>query len=295
VGVAARAVPSGSAAPTAARTRAASDSPRKAPLRAEQHGEIAVIFDDGRLFGPASWRDLENVTMHFKPHQEPARGDHFPCGELEWREPAGEPVSYEPGWPLRSLEVELPFDYPFGGPVWRKVLLNSTGSISFDYREDKAGRPRYFEFREYGQRRLAFERLIAGRWTTTYNLSDHKLWWEVSNEEALATWRVNESFATGQAFRAEPGDDEFQIVLRRGGGNQLSYRKMTTPVGVAGVFPGRSLHPSWQPLARQEVPERKEAPAYVNVRRVAAERISGNEMLLRMELRDRPVAGRQGL
>jgi hypothetical protein len=295
VGVAARAVPSGSAAPTAARTRAASDSPRKAPLRAERHGEIAVIFDDGRLFGPASWRDFENVTFHFEPHEEPAQGYHFRRGELEWREPAGEPVSHEPGWPLHSLEVELPFDFPFGGQVWRKVILNSTGTISFDYREDRAARPRYFEFREYGQRRLVFERMIAGLWTTTYDVSDHKLWWQVSDEEAVATWHVTETFATGQAFRAAPGYDEFQIVLRRGGGILLSYRQMTTPVGVAGVFPGRSRYAVPQPLARQEVPERKEAPGYANIRSVAAERISGNEMLLRKELREEPVAGRPGL
>lgn len=130
------------------RLRAASDRKTKVPLRSERHGEIAVIYDDGRLFGPSNWRDLENVTLHFEPDMENGPGYHYERGELEWREPSGDPISYEPGWPFRSVEVDLPFEFQFGGESWRRVVLNSTGSITFDYREDKISRPRFFQFSE---------------------------------------------------------------------------------------------------------------------------------------------------
>jgi len=130
------------------------------PLRAERHGEVAVIYDDGRLFGRANWRDLENVTLHFE-RQEGGQGYRFRRGELAWREPAGAPIRYDAGWPRRSVEVDLPFEFPVGGETWRKVSLNNTGSISFGFREDVNGRPRYFRYSEYGPQQLVKERLIA--------------------------------------------------------------------------------------------------------------------------------------
>jgi hypothetical protein len=270
---------------------AASGTRRAEPLRAERHGDVAVIYDDGRLFGRANWRDLENVTLHFE-RQEGGQGYRFRRSELEWREPAGDPIRYDAGWPRRSVEVDLPFEFPFGGETWRKVSLNNTGSISFGFREDVTGRPRYFKYSEYGPQQLVKERLIAALWTITYDPDDHRLWWQATEQEAVATWRVTEAYARGQAFRAEPGYDEFQIVLRRNGDILLSYRNMTTPAGAVGVFPGQSRFPEPKPMASFAVAPRPNIPAYTEMVRVWAERISPTEMLLGMELKGEPVPQR---
>lgn len=269
--------------------------PRHQPLRAERHGDIAVLYDDGRVFGPPNWRDLANITMRFEPEAGLGGGYSFSRVDLEWREPDGQPVSYEPGWPRRSLDRELPFDFPFGGETWRRISLNSTATISFGAREDEIDRPRYYKLSEFGPAQLVKERLIAALWTTTYDFDDHKVWWSVSEEEAVATWRVTETYARSQAFRKEPGYDEFQIVLRHDGVILLSYRDMNTPVGVAGVFPGQRRYAEAIPLANFIVEPRGGIPAYTDITRVWAERISPTEVRLGMELRGEPEAGRSRL
>lgn len=275
--------------------RAAASGIRRAePLRAERHGDVAVIYDDGRLFGPANWRDLQNVTLHFE-RLEDGSGYHFRSGELEWREVNGDRVPYESGWPRRSVEVDLPFGFPFGGEIWNRIALNNTGSISFGFREDVTGRPRFFKYSEYGPNRLAKERLIAAFWTITYDWTDHALWWQVSEDEAVATWRVTESYARGLAFRADAGYDEFQIVLRRNGDILLSYREMATLAGIVGVFPGQSRYSEPKPMATFTVAPRPQIPDYTQMVRVWAERISPSEMLLGMELKGEPEPRRSRL
>lgn len=70
---------------------------------------------------------------------------------------------------------------------------------------------------------------------------------------------------------------------------------MTTPIGVAGIFPGRFRYPDAQLLARFEIPELKGVPSYTSLESVSAERISAGEILLRMELRGEPLPRRPGL
>ncbi|MCP4657411.1 MAG: hypothetical protein GY856_18555, partial [bacterium] len=100
----------------------------EAPFDAYQVGQIAVIEDNGSLLSEASPFDLAGEAMQFlrRPNQSMSavrftRGIKTPLGT---RLALGDDD---------SVEVEFPpdFQFPFGEEVYRSVLVNSNGDLTF--------------------------------------------------------------------------------------------------------------------------------------------------------------------
>lgn len=178
-------------------------------------GDIAVLHDDGTLMHVF---DLNGQTLHFAPVG--TGGFSLEASDLLFEEEWGQKVNLQND---SSLELALPFAFPFYGRSWNRLFVNSNGNISF-------GQPR----RAPNPSTLSDVPLIAPLWTDLDPGARGGVFFRATSERVVITW-------SDVPERNRMNSNTFQIVLERDGRFRMSFPRVEARTGLTGVFNGNVL------------------------------------------------------
>ena len=205
---------------------------------AQAFGDIAVIEDNGAIVGDEKLFDLDNTTLQFTPLSD--GGYRVAKIPLVWESDTGAEVPYDPGFPVQSREVPLSeLAFSFGNRAWQSMVINSTGNITFGWREDETNRDRYFLFDDLANIFVSNgDVMIAPSWHRFLRSPRSRTFFKSHNDRVVVTWDVTERFADPIFFLRTPNRNQIQVVLFPSGEIRLSYNGVQTRDGIVGVFPG---------------------------------------------------------
>lgn len=178
-------------------------------------GEIAVLHDDGTLMHVF---DLMGKTVQFVPAG--TGGFAISLSSLTFDEDLGQKLNLGND---DSVEIALPFDFPFYGRERNRVFVNSNGTLSF------------------GGRRLSPNPstvsdlpMIAPLWTDLDPSAQGGVFVKATAERVIITWNDVPKARTSWL-------NTFQVVLERSGRFSMAFRRVEAPTGLTGVFNGNVL------------------------------------------------------
>lgn len=193
-------------------------------------GEIAVMDDAGGVIARANSFAMSNQTLTFTPADAAAASYRYALSELSYDSGAA-----DSGTALAGLEdddsraVDLPFEFPFYGRMWRQAYVQSDGNVTF-------GAP------EAASASRSLGRLASGPPRIAPLFSDldpSKPGGEVrvlaGADRVVVTWlNVPEFVDYGTGPR-----QTFQLTLHADGRIVFAYTAMAPFEGVVGLSPGQ--------------------------------------------------------
>ncbi|MDW8168611.1 MAG: hypothetical protein RML74_09070 [Acidobacteriota bacterium] len=175
-------------------------------------GDIAVLHDDGTLMHVF---DLMGKSVQFIPIG--SGGFALSLSSLAFDDDLGQKLNLGND---DSVEIALPFDFPFYGRDRNRVFVNSNGTLSF------------------GGRRLAPNPstvsdlpMIAPLWTDLDPSAQGGVFVKTTSERVTITWSNVPKARTSLI-------NTFQVVLERSGRFSMNFRRVDAPTGLTGVFNG---------------------------------------------------------
>jgi len=185
---------------------------------------ILVELDEGAL-GKANLFDLGHQTLRFTPEEG---GYRLARGPLQW--------DAEFGPETRAAQVELKnFTFPFSGQSWSSFSIGSTGSIRFGPGNGAGVTIGRFDPLQTAARALA-NTVPAICVFFKPRMSGPRYVKELP-DRVVITWSVTEPAGNIQDFTWFPTVNQFQAVLRRDGGIEMSYGEIAAKDAIVGVYP----------------------------------------------------------
>jgi len=175
-------------------------------------GEIAVLHDDGTLMHTF---DLMGKTLQFTPAG--TGGFAISISNLTFDEDLGQKLNLGNN---ESVEIALPFDFPFYGRDRNRVFVNANGTLSF-------GGPRPAR----NPSTVNDRPMIAPLWTDLDPSARGGVFVKATSERVAITWSDVPKAGTSLL-------NTFQVVLERSGRFSMSFRRVDVPTGLTGVFNG---------------------------------------------------------
>ncbi len=194
------------------------------PLRQNQ-GDIAVIDTRNGVVTTPNFLDLQGRTLRFSPVGGGFSGVAEPQQLDEQARELGLSLALADD---DGQRVELPFDFPYFGKVYRDLFVNSDGNLTFG-EPDADTASRSFARAAAGPPRIApmFVDLDPSRTGARVRAF-------VSGERAVFTWDGVPQFSRAGTGRRQI----FQVELRPDGAIAFHYLTANLNVMVAGLFPG---------------------------------------------------------
>ena len=267
--------------------------PRKMPV-AKAFGNVAVIEDDGTIAGHENLFDLDNSTLRFSPL--PEGGYRVEKTLLLWETDIGDEVTYDSGFPVLSREVTFSeFSFPFGNKTWTSMVINSSGSITFGWREDQVRRSRNFLFDDLARRFVGGgDLMIAPLWHRFLRSTESNTFFNMHRDRVVVTWDVTERFADPIFFLRGRNRNQIQVVLFGSGEIRLFYNGVQTLDGIVGVFPGVTPIPT-QTLSINVDTQDPGTDAHLDILEARAEQVDSGNVQFSYELRGPVPEPKQGL
>jgi hypothetical protein len=210
------------------------ESPGRSIGKVSVAGKLIVIeLDDGAL-GKASLFDLEGQTLRFTP-----RGSRYEVEKVPLRWDA------DFGPELTGSEATLQqLAFPFSGRPWRSFLVGTTGCLRFGASEKEVPNDPYGH-REAGIVLGRFDQLAEAANKLTEpaicpflkpRLSGPHFVKELA-DRVVITWDLTEPFGSLLDFTWFRSVNQFQAVLHRNGGIEMSYKEMAARDAIVGIYP----------------------------------------------------------
>ncbi len=175
-------------------------------------GEIAVLHDDGTLMHVF---DLMGKTLQFTPVG--TGGFAISVSSLTFDDDLGQKLNLGND---ESVEIALPFHFPFYGRDRNRVFVNSNGTLSF-------GGGRFAP----NPSTVSALPMIAPLWTDLDPSAHGGVFIKATAERVTITWNNVPKARTSLI-------NTFQVVLERSGRFSLSFQRVDAPTGLTGVFNG---------------------------------------------------------
>jgi uncharacterized protein (TIGR03437 family) len=201
---------------------------------------IAVLEDDGTFVGTSHLFSLDNATLKFSPS---VGGYTLRRSSLQWDNQLGSTITYDgqasykvvaPG----SKEITLPFSFPFAGRSWQSVVVNSTGNLSFGWREDRRPVERFFSYRSRGNGLQRDGPGICALWRIFTWLDPSRTYVLPQPDRVTITWDVSEPYNHPLWFSMQPNRSRFRVVLYSSGDIDISFNGVDVKDGITGLFSG---------------------------------------------------------
>jgi hypothetical protein len=207
------------AAPAAART---ADALPGSVAVTEDRGEIAVIQDEGDLVLPPNVFDLRDAGLQFTPNG--AGGYDVRRIDAAFRPTLGNRLTLGDD---DSVQVDVPFGFPFYGRAQRTAFVNSDGNVTFES-EDRASTER------------DLSRLLTGPPRVAPFLADldpstgggGRIFAHAAADQYTVTWCDVLGFESQRSARV-------QVTLLPGGTIEMKFgSSITLTDAIVGVSPG---------------------------------------------------------
>lgn len=200
---------------------------------AVDHGNIAVIPDDGTLVMPANLFDLDQKSLTFQPA---ATGYSVAAGEAPFDADAGAAgvlLNDPAALPADNIgddgtrEVALGFPFSYFGKSYSTVFINSDGNLTF-LKGDTATTERSLA------RFLSGAPRIAPYFADLNPAAGGRLTYSSSDTRFVVTWNQVPDWVNSGTGPAE----SFQLILTPNGGIQFAYNGIHGRDAVVGISPG---------------------------------------------------------
>ncbi|HJN14084.1 MAG TPA: hypothetical protein QGH10_01270 [Armatimonadota bacterium] len=240
------------------------------------HDGIAVVEDDGTLIEGGHVFDLDGMSIAFTPN--PSGGydaEHIPrtfdsgWGErIEWDEPVNH---------IGTREMALTqHAFPFGGRAYDSLFVNTTGTVTFEHREDErfpvGRRP------DYAAKMPAVAHILPAAGPVIAPLYNRFLAKDPSAifakelaDRIVITWRMTSWFGSDHHFR-RPNLNAFQATLFADGRIVFAYDRVDVEDAVLGIFPPPAKLPVEETISEQLDGAERELPRCIDIVRASLRR-----------------------
>jgi hypothetical protein len=199
-------------------------------------GDLIVMELDDRALGTANLFDLTGHTLRFTPEGSRYRVE---SGPLVW--------DSDYGPELTGAEASLhKFAFPFSGKLWKSFLVGTTGSIRFGASEKDISLDPYGHrnggilLDRFDQLAEAASKLIDKAPALCVFLKPRMsgpLYAKELSDRVVITWDLTEPFGSLLDFTWFKTINRFQVVLKRDGSLEMSYKELAAKDAIVGIYP----------------------------------------------------------